>query len=97
MADTKFKRGHPKKGGRKKGTLNKFTSLKQSFLDAFQDEKIGGTKGLIEVFSKNDIRRIEFFKLISKMLPSNVTVDGDLNVVYQVSDKFLPKIGNDKK
>jgi len=65
-----------KGSGRKKGSPNKFTTLKQAFLDAFQDKRIGGTEGLTEVFSKNDIRKIEFFKLISKMLPSNVGISG---------------------
>lgn len=97
--DTKFKKGHEKLlgAGRKKGTLNKFTTLKQAFLDAFQDKRIGGKEGMTKVFSKNDVRKIEFFKLISKMLPSNVTVDGDLNVTFQISEKFIPKTGKKEK
>ena len=91
MTDTKIKRGHPKKGGRKKGTPNKFTTLKQLFLDAFQDEKIGGTKGLIEVFSKTDMRKIEFFKIISKMLPTDISLEGNLNIKWELSEKYIPK------
>lgn len=73
-----WKKGMKKvaKSGRKKGTPNKFTTLKQAFLDAFQDERIGGKEGLTEVFSQNDMRKIEFFKLISKMLPTNVGISG---------------------
>lgn len=99
MPTKKFVKGEPrpKNAGRKKGTPNKFTTLKQAFLDAFQDKKIGGKKGMVEVFSKNDMRKIEFFKLISKMLPSNVTVDGDLNVTFQASEKFIPKKSDEKK
>lgn len=99
MPTKKFKKGDPRppNSGRKKGTPNKFTTLKQAFLDAFQDQKIGGRKGMVEVFSKNDIRKIEFFKLISKMLPSNVTVDGDLKVTFQASEKYMPKTDDKKK
>ena len=99
MPTKRFEKGKPRhpKAGRKKGTPNKFTTLKQAFLDAFQDDKIGGTKGLITVFSKNDIRKIEFFKLVSKMLPSNVSIDGKLNVTFQASEKYMPKIRNEKK
>jgi len=93
----KFLRGNRYSKGRKKGSKDKFTTLKQSFLDAFRDDRIGGTEGLTKVFSKNDIRKIEFFKLISKMLPSNINVEGDLNVIYQTSEKFLPKPDNKKK
>lgn len=95
----KFQKGEPrpKDAGRKKGTPNKFTTLKNAYLNAFKNEKIGGEEGIVEVFSKNDIRKIEFFKLISKMLPTNVTIDGDLKVTYQTSEKFMPKTDNKKK
>ena len=99
MPTRKFQKGDkkPSNSGRKKGTPNKFTTLKQAFLDAFQDQAIGGKKGMVDVFSKNDIRKIEFFKLISKMLPSNVTVDGEMKVTFQTSEKFMPKTGKKKK
>ena len=92
MPTKKFEKGKPRhpKAGRKKGTPNKFTTLKQAFLDAFQDESIGGTKGMVDVFSKNDIRKIEFFKLVAKMLPSNMSIEGDLKVTFHVSEKFMP-------
>ncbi|GAG05346.1 unnamed protein product, partial [marine sediment metagenome] len=32
-----------------------------------------------------------FLQLISKMLPANVTIDGDLNLTYLVSEKFMPE------
>lgn len=83
--------------GRPKGSTNKFTDLKQAFLDTFQDKRIGGSEGMTKVFSKNDYKKIEFFKLIAKMLPSNVSVDGDLNITFQASEKFNPKVGDEKK
>jgi len=101
MPTKKFQKGDkkPPNSGRKKGTPNRFTTLKQAFLDAFQDEKIGGTKGMIGVFSKNDIRKIEFFKLVAKMLPSNVNIEGDMKVTFHVSEKFMPMAlkNNEKK
>ena len=97
--DTKFKKGHKKlpKAGRKKGTPNKFTTLKQAFLDAFNSKEMGGEKGMTKVFAANSFTKREFYKLISKMLPSNVTVDGDLKVTFQASEKFMPKTDNEKK
>ncbi len=92
-----FEKGKEKTGGREKGTLNKFTTLKQAFLDAFQDEEIGGKNGMVKVFSQTDLRKMEFFKLISKMLPSNMNVEANVHVTYEISDKFLPKMGDDKK
>ena len=97
MPTKKFVKGQPrpKNAGRKKGTPNKFTTLKQAYLNAFQSQKIGGEEGMVNVFSKNDIRKMEFFKLMSKMLPSNVTVDGKMKVTHVISEKFMPKL--DKK
>ena len=98
MPTKKFVKGEPrpKNAGRRKGTPNKFTTLKQAFLNAFNSEKMGGEKGMTEVFAANSFTKREFYKLISKMLPSNVTVDGDLNVSFQASEKFMPK-KDDKK
>ena len=99
MPTKKFKKGDkkPVNSGRKKGTLNKFTTLKQAFINAFNSKEMGGEKGMTEVFSATSFTKREFYKLISKMLPSNVTVDGDLNVTFQSSEKFMPKIDKGKK
>jgi len=96
MAYKDFKKGHPKKGGRKKGTPNKFTTLRKSFLDAFQDKRIGGTEGLIQVFSKNDIRKIDFFKLISKMLPTNITANLSEKKIVKIEFVSVKKKKDDK-
>lgn len=89
--------------GRPKGSTNKFTNLKQAFLNVFEEieEKsknhIPSTKSLFEWATKNDRNQAIFYQMISKMLPSNVTVDGDLNVTYKVSEKYIPKVKNGKK
>ena len=88
-----FKKGvsfHPE--GRPKGSQNKFTTLKQAFVNAFQ--RIGGEEALYEFVTPEPIkiknkkgkvirtielspaRRLEFFKLLSKMLPAEVEVKG---------------------
>ncbi len=93
-----FEKGKPraKNAGRKKGTPNKFTSLKEAFINAFNSEEMGGEKGMTEVFAANSFTKREFYKLISKMLPSNVTHDGDVKITHQLSEKFFPVL-NDKK
>ena len=99
MAKHRFKEGDkkPANSGRKKGTPNKFTTLKDAFINAFNSIEMGGEKGMTEVFSANSFTKREFYKLISKMLPSNVTVDGDINVSFQASEKYMPKTSDGKK
>lgn len=99
MPTRKFQKGDKKlpNSGRKKGTPNKFTTLKQAYLDAFNSKEIGGSKGIIEAFKPNAFTKRDFFKLMSKMLPTNVNVETELNVTFEVSEKFLPKIDNEKK
>ena len=80
-----FEKGKDKTGGRKKGVQNKFTTLKQSFLDAFNSKELGGTDGLIDAFKPNNITKRDFYKLISKMLPTNVDteVSGEISIVVK--------------
>lgn len=71
--------------GRTKGGQNKFTSLKQSFLDAFvkietESERKEKVKSLYAWATKNDRNQGMFYKMLSKMLPSNLTVDGDVKI-----------------
>ena len=96
MADTKFKKGHAKVGGRKKGTSNKFTDLKQAFLDVFERiEKEAKDKehidGLYDWAMKNTRNQGLFYQIISKMLPTNVSADisGDLKIIQEkiITDK----------
>ena len=102
----KQKRGNPnlpKPGpGRPKGSTNKFTDLKKSFLDVFEkiernsENKNNNIKGLYEWAVKNDKNQGMFYQMMAKMLPSNVDVNpiGPLSVI--LSDKYLPKDENGK-
>ena len=78
--------------GRPKGSKNKFTDLKNAFLEAF--EELNGTEGLVKWADKNDRNRAQFYQMITKMLPSNVSLDhtGPLPVI--LSDKYLPTEAN---
>ena len=91
MPTDKFKKGRDKTGGRKKGIKNKFTTLKQAYLDAFNSKDMGSTKGLIDAFKVNAFTKREFYKLISKMLPSNVGVEHGGNIDHTVFVMPRPK------
>jgi len=68
-------KGH-KLGGRKKGTPNKFTSLKQSFLDAFIAMD-SDPKTSLKSFAKHPLNRKDFLKMVASMLPKEMTLKGD--------------------
>jgi len=91
MAYKDFKKGRIKTGGRKKGTPNKFTTLMQSFLDAFNSKEMGSTQGLIDAFKVTPFTKREFYKLISKMLPSNVGIEGSIKHEHRLSMTDLKK------
>ena len=89
---------------------NKFTTLKQAYLDAFNSEEIGGSNGIVDAFKPTAFTKRDFFKLMAKMLPVSVDVEHSGNVSFELSEKFLPKVddgqcydkdlnpvGNDKK
>ena len=63
------------KPGRKKGSKNKFTTLKAAFLDAFNE--IGGTSELARwgAIEKN---KAQFYQMITKLLPKEI--EGTLDV-----------------
>jgi hypothetical protein len=67
-----FKKGDPR-AGRPKGTTNHFTSLKDSFLEVF--EKLGGTEGLLTWVKSGNRNKAEFYRMVTKMLPANVSVE----------------------
>ena len=82
----------PEKAGRKKGTPNKFTDLKQAFLDVFDQiekkslEKESEVKSFFQWAIKNDRNQGTFYQMVAKMLPTNLTgdllpdVDGKLTI-----------------
>ena len=67
-----FQKGHKKTGGRKKGTPNKFTALRDSYLDAFQ--RLGGTSGLVTWARRSNSNRTIFYSMLSRMLPKEVII-----------------------
>ena len=71
--------------GRKKGSLNKFTTLKDSFLYAF--EKIGGREGLAE-WAKKPKNRGAFYAIVAKMLPSKTDI-GNLSgrIIFEIKGR----------
>lgn len=79
-----FEKGD-KRAGRPKGTPNKFTTLKQSFLNAF--EEIGGEAELAN-WAKLPRNRAVFYKMIATMLPKNIDLDVNAGVTI-VWDKDL--------
>jgi len=74
--------------GRIKGAKNKFTTLKDHFLYAF--DKIGGEKELAKwaVQSKN---RVAFYQMIAKMLPNKV--EGEFDHTGTIKIVKLPMKG----
>ncbi len=67
-----FKKGE---GGRKKGTPNKFTTLKADFLKAYDD--IGGVEELANWASKNAKNQSQFYKILASMLPRHVDISSE--------------------
>lgn len=97
MADTKFKKGKKKTGGKKKGTPNKFTDLKQAFLDVFEKiekdskGKASSVDSLFGWATKNQRNQGIFYQMISKMLPSNVGIEGNIKHEHSLSMSDLKK------
>lgn len=69
-----FEKGHPRKGGRAKGTPNRFTtSAKEAFQIAF--DELGGPEGLKKWARTNPT---EFYKLFARLIPQDVHHSGNL-------------------
>jgi hypothetical protein len=58
--------------GRRKGSVNKFTTLKAAFLNVF--ERTGGEDGLLEWVNASNHNKAAFYQWITKMLPADVNV-----------------------
>lgn len=59
--------------GRPKGSVNKFTSLKDSFIDVFK--MLGGTKGLYDWAKSSKRNQAMLYSWIVKMLPAGAMID----------------------
>ena len=77
--------------GRPKGTMNKFTTLKDAFLKAF--EQLGGIDELVK-WSGKESNKKHFYSMIAKMLPKTVDVDQKSNVKFIIE---IPKKSKEKE
>src|SRR6185295_2495734 len=92
-------KGHPKSGGRQKGSLNRVTaSTKEALETAFI--AIGGVDALVEWGREN---QTEFYKCWSKLIPKDIKVEGGEGFVKLVivtgvpeSDKTKLPAANDR-
>jgi len=73
--------------GRPKGSQNKFTSLKDTFLEAFK--KTGGTQGLVDFINESKRNRAMFYGWITKMLPSNIDHTGEIKTDSKLTIKVI--------
>ena len=89
--DTKFKKGE---GGRPKGSKNKFTTIKEAFVDVFFSEEINGAEGL-KAWVQGDPKNKEiFFGWMTKMFPRDMNVTGSMGMSFS---EGLKKIGETVK
>lgn len=86
----RFKEGNPGGPGRPKGSKNKFTSLKDAWLNTF--EAWGGEERLKEWLDESPHNERLFLQWLTKMLPANLNVDAQTHITYEVSEKFLPDV-----
>lgn len=85
-----YKNGHKKLGGRQKGTKNKFTTLKNAFLEAFQElQKNNKTK--LPNWGKENAEK--FYELVAKMLPKEIEISpkDDKPFKFEITDKRKSK------
>lgn len=81
--------------GRRPGGVNRYTTLKNAFVDAFYHAKMGGVEGLVNWASANDNNRTHFYKLVCGLLPRDIKLTGDSSkpvatkVVIQVQDASI--------
>lgn len=75
----RFKRGHKKVGGRKKGTPNKSTALlKDAILMAAQRAGGGDDEGITNyLYEQADANPVAFMSLLGKVLPMQIANDGE--------------------
>ena len=77
-------------GGRKPGALNKFTTLKASFLETF--EALGSTQGLLDWARKSNKNRELFYGWLAKMLPHELALPPGAGegLTVIISEKYRP-------
>jgi len=69
--------------GRRKGSVNKFTTLKAAFLNVF--ERTGGEDGLLEWVNASNHNKAAFYQWITKMLPADLNVSSQERLMGKVT------------
>lgn len=64
--------------GRPRGAKNRFTNLKEAFLEAFED--LGGKSGLVQWGKKN---RGQFYQILSRLFPKEIKAEVDMTETYE--------------
>jgi len=78
MANTKFQKGHAKKGGRKKGVKNKLTTnIKDMLFSALNDKRVGGLEQFINWITSSNRNKELFYTWLMKMLPTSIVGEQD--------------------
>ena len=78
--------------GRPKGSVNKFTNLKNAFLEVF--ERLGGTDGLEAWVNECKLNKRLYYQWITKMLPSSVVGGQDEKGEFQPLNVIIGTNGN---
>ena len=84
MTFNKGESGNPE--GRPKGAVGQFTSLKDSFINAFKE--LGGQDALINWAKKSERNKAQFFQMITKMLPTNMDANVKAKVILELKKKI---------
>lgn len=82
----RFAEGNKFSKGRPRGSINKFTSLKEAFLEAF--EELGGAQGLLEWAKKNLRTQGQFYQMIARMLPSKTDVELNRSIADELEEQM---------
>lgn len=86
-----FKPGNKLGKGRPRGSKNKFTSLKESFVEAYL--KLGGTKGLIKWIESSPKNKAAFYHDLIRLIPTSQLMASETrSLTYELSEKFRPKL-----
>lgn len=68
-----------------KGQVQRFTRIKEDFLEAFYHEQVGGVEGLVAWVSMPG-NRGKFYEMIVRLLPKELSLSGEGGGPIQLSD-----------
>lgn len=93
MPFKKGESGNPE--GRRKGSKNKFTTLKDEFLKAFYDEDgISGAEGIKELLRNSPRNKMAYLQMIAKMLPTSLVGEQDDKGEFKPLKVIITNDGN---